>query len=165
MSDAPFETRSYRYQTPTFTPRDASGMSGLEFLQALLRGEFPAPPITATLDYRVTHAEHGFVVAEGTPGAWAYNPIGSVHGGYAATLLDTVVACAVHSTLPAGASYTTLELKLNYTRPLLASTGLVRAEGRVIHVGSRVATAEGKLMSPGSGKLYAHATTTCLILS
>ena len=160
----PVETRSYEWHPLRYPKSDLARLSGLELLQRMIAGEFAAPPITQTLDYALIRAEHGLAVVEGTPKEWAYNPLGSIHGGYAATLLDTVVACAVHSTLPAGVSYTTLELKLNFTRPLLASTGPVRAEGKTVHVGSRVATAEGRLVGVHDQKLYAHATTTCLIM-
>jgi uncharacterized protein (TIGR00369 family) len=160
----PFETRTYAYHPPRDPSPELSELSGLELLRRMMAGELAPPPIMQTMDYRMALVEHGRVAVEAEPKAWAYNPLGSVHGGYAATLLDTVVACAIHSTLAAGNTYTTLELKLNFTRPLLASTGTVRAEGTVIHVGSRVATAEGRLTALQSGKLYAHATTTCLIM-
>jgi uncharacterized protein (TIGR00369 family) len=160
----PSETRSYEYNPVRYAQADLAKLSGLEILQAMLRGELAPPPIMQTLDYTMTRVEHGLTVVEATPKEWAYNPLGSVHGGYAATLLDTVVACAVHSTLPPGATYTTLELKLNFTRALLATSGLIRAEGKLIHAGSRVATAEGRIVGVADGKLYAHATTTCLIM-
>src|SRR5919107_950866 len=102
------------------------------------------------------------VVLGATPGPQHFNPIGTVHGGLAATLLDSAMGCAVHTTLPAGAGYTTLEIKVNYVRALTAGTGGVRCEARVIHVGGRTATAEGKVLD-AAGKLYAHATTTCII--
>lgn len=137
--------------------------SGLEFLQAVFSGELPHPPIGETMSFLPVHAEHGRVVFQGTPAANHYNPIGSVHGGWAATLLDSCVGCAVQSTLPRGKGYTTLELKVNYVRALTPQTGPVRAEGRVIHAGGRVATAEGQLRD-AAGRLYAHASTTCMIM-
>ncbi|MFT3923780.1 MAG: PaaI family thioesterase [Myxococcales bacterium] len=160
----PTETRSYEYHPLRYVKSDLVKLTGLELLQRMIAGELAPPPIMQTLDYTLVHVEHGRVVAEGTPKEWAYNPLGSVHGGYAATLLDSVVGCAVHSTLPAGTTYTTLELKLNFTRALLASTGPVRAEGKIVHAGSKVATAEGRLVGVNDQKLYAHATTTCLIM-
>jgi uncharacterized protein (TIGR00369 family) len=160
----PSETRSYEWHPLRYPKSDLARLSGLELLQRMLAGEFAAPPIMQTLDYTLVHVESGVAVVEGTPKEWAYNPLGTIHGGYTATLLDTVVACAVHSTLPAGVSYTTLELKLNFTRPLLSSTGPVRAEGKIVHAGSRVATAEGRLIGVNDKKLYAHASTTCLIM-
>jgi uncharacterized protein (TIGR00369 family) len=159
----PKVTRSYEYVPPRSAPSDLAQLAGLELLQRMLRGELAPPPIMQTLDYEMINVEFGHVVFAGTPKEWAYNPLGTVHGGYAATLLDTVVGCAVHSTLPAGSTYTTLELKLNFTRPLLATTGPIRADGNTIHVGSKVGTAEGRIVG-SDGKLYAHATTTCLIM-
>ncbi len=137
-------------------------LSGFDFLTAIATGEFPQPPIAALMDFRLTKVESGSVVFEGTPGTQHYNPIGSVHGGFAATVLDSVMACSVHSTLPAGIGYTTVELKVNFVRAITLETGEVRAESRVIHQGSRIATAEGQLHG-ADGKLLAHGTTTCLI--
>lgn len=136
--------------------------SGLELFRKMLRGELPPPPIAQTLDFALVEAERGRVVFQGHPARAHYNPIGSVHGGYHATLLDSCVACAVQSTLEAGQGYTTIELKVNYLRALTEHAGPVRAEGKVIHVGKQIGTAEGKLYDAG-GRLYAHATTTCLI--
>lgn len=135
---------------------------GLSFLKALIAGELPAPPIAATLGFTLVAAEPGRAVFRGTPEYRHYNPIGTVHAGFAATLLDSAVACAVHPTLAKGEAYTTLELKLNLVRALTQDTGPVEAEGRVVHRGRTVATAEGYLRD-GAGKLYAHATTTCMI--
>jgi uncharacterized protein (TIGR00369 family) len=115
-----------------------------------------------TLGFALVGAEPGTAVFEGETGEHLYNPMGTVHGGYAATLLDSAMGCAVHSTLPAGKAYTTLELKLNIVRALTEAVPLVRAEGKLIHAGRQVATAEGRLFGPDD-KLYAHATTTCLI--
>ena len=135
---------------------------GLGFLKALLGGALPPPPITETLGFTLVEVEHGRVVFEGEPQFRHYNPIGTVHAGFTATLLDSAVACAVHSTLAKGETYTTLEIKLNLVRALTSKTGTVRAEGRVIHRGRTVATAEGELRDK-DGRLYAHATTTCMI--
>jgi uncharacterized protein (TIGR00369 family) len=143
-------------------PEQVLGRSGLELFQAMLAGELPSPPITQTLGFSLVEAEAGRVVFQGKPAFAYYNPLGSVHGGWYATLLDSALACAVHSTLPAGRSYTTLELKLNMVRALTEKVPLVRAEGKIIHAGRQVATAEGRLYGP-DGTLYAHATTTCLI--
>jgi uncharacterized protein (TIGR00369 family) len=137
-------------------------LSGLEFMQGILEGKFPPPPITAALKFELAEVEHGRAVFEGVPEFAFYNPIGAVHGGYGATLLDSCMGCAVHSTLPAGQAYTTLEFKINFVRAMTDKTGRVRAEGRVIHPGNRAATAEGNLYD-ARGKLLAHATTTCLI--
>jgi uncharacterized protein (TIGR00369 family) len=135
---------------------------GLSFLRAMIAGTIPLPPIAETLGFRIVEAEHGRAVFEGTPQYRHYNPMGTAHAGFAATLLDSALACTVHSTLAKGESYTTLELKVNLVRALTAEVGLVRAEGRLLHRGRTVATADADLRD-GAGKLYAHATTTCMI--
>ncbi len=137
-------------------------MSGLEVFAAIGRGELPAPPIGRLLGFVVIEFEKGRIVFQGTPRLEHYNPLGVVHGGYAATLLDSCVGCAVHTMLPAGKGYTTLELKVNYIRAMTDQTGPVRAEGKVISVGNQAGVAEGRL-TDASGKLLAFATTTCLI--
>jgi uncharacterized protein (TIGR00369 family) len=135
--------------------------SGLDYLRGLIEtGQ--TLPIGQTLDFHPVRFEFGEAVFEGTPAEFHYNPIGAVHGGFAATLLDSALGCAVHSTLPPGLAYTTVELKINYVRPLQMRTGPVTCTGRIIHAGSRIATAEARLTDAG-GKLYAHGTTTCLI--
>jgi uncharacterized protein (TIGR00369 family) len=140
----------------------AATMSGLEFLQGMMAGRFPAPPIMQLIGFDLVEVEPERAVFEGIPALRHYNPLGSVHGGYAATLLDSCMGCAVHTTLPKGTGYTTLEFKVSLVRPLTAETGAVRAEGKVISSGRRVATAEGRL-TDGRGRLLAHATTTCLV--
>ncbi len=137
-------------------------MSGLALFQAMLAGEVPPPSIAETLDFRLVDADHGRAVFEGAPSIAVYNPLGTVHGGWAMTLLDSCVGCAVHTTLQPGERYTTLELKTNFVRPITAKTGAMRAEGAIIHRGRRTATAEGRLVD-ADGKLYAHATTTCMV--
>ncbi|MCC7049165.1 MAG: PaaI family thioesterase [Alphaproteobacteria bacterium] len=139
-------------------------MSGLEFLRAIVAGRLPAPPIAEVLRFRLVEVEQGRAVFQGVPDRAFYNPIGSVHGGYAATLLDSCMGCAVHSTLNRGQGYATLEIKVNLVRALTEATGLVRAEGRILHSGRTTATAEGKLTDAG-GKLYAHGTTTCTVFA
>lgn len=148
--------------TRAVDPAKAAAFSGLDMLQAMLRGELPAPPICQTLDFLLIRAEPGLAVFQGTPRFEHYNPLGSIHGGWIATLLDSAVACAVHSTLAPGRRYTTIELKVNMVRAVTVETGPVRAEGQIIHAGSRVSTAEGRLVG-ADGRLYAHATTTCLM--
>lgn len=143
-------------------PEQVEGLSGMQVFEAMLAGRLPAPPIGQTLDFELVQVEPGMAVFQGRPGPAHYNPMGTVHGGWFATLLDSAVGCAVHSTLPAGKAYTTLELKINIVRALTERVPLVRAEGRVVHGGSQVATAEGRLVGP-DGKLYAHASTTCLV--
>lgn len=139
-----------------------AGRTGMQMFEAIFAGELPPAPIGDTLDFVPIHIEPGAAVFQGRPQRRHYNPLGTVHGGWFATLLDSAVGCAVHSTLPAGKGFTTLELKINMVRPLNDRVPLVRAEGKVIHAGRQVATAEGRIVGP-DGKLYAHATTTCLI--
>jgi uncharacterized protein (TIGR00369 family) len=146
------------------TPADLLTLSGIEQIRAIFAGKTGYQGIAKTLDIRPVSAEVGFVVFEGSPTPAVYNPIGTVHGGYAATLLDTVMGCAVHSSLKAGQAYTTLELKVAYHRTLTDSSGPVRAEGRVVSIGRRTAFGEGKLFDK-DGKLCATATTTCLVFS
>ena len=134
----------------------------MEFLQKIVAGELPPPPIGALMNFRIAELREGFAVFTVEPAEYHYNPIGVVHGGVAATLLDSAMGCAVHSTLPAGAAYTTLEIKVNYLRPMSAETGEVRCEAKALHVGARTALAEGRIVD-ASGKLYAHGTTTCII--
>jgi uncharacterized protein (TIGR00369 family) len=139
-------------------------LTGMEMFEAIFAGELPPPPMGDTLDFVPIHMAPGVAVFQGRPQPRHYNPMGTVHGGWFATLLDSAVGCAVHTTLPAGQGYTTLELKINLVRALSEAVPLVRAEGKVIHAGRQVATAEGRIVGP-DGKLYAHATTTCLIFS
>ena len=161
-NDKGARTRTVSWEDPKALAEAARGLTGLEFLQKVVSGELPRPPISALMDFGLAELEEGRAVFTVRPGEYHYNPIGVVHGGLAATLLDSAMGCAVHSTLPAGAGYTTLEIKVNYVRALTAETGEVRCEARVIHVGGRTATAEGKVLD-AAGKLYAHATTTCII--
>lgn len=140
-----------------------AGRTGMQMFEAIFAGELPPAPIGDTLDFVPIHMEPGAAIFQGRPQRRHYNPLGSVHGGWFATLLDSAVGCAVHATLPAGKGFTTLELKVNMVRPLSDQVPLVRAEGKVIHAGRQVATAEGRIVGP-DGKLYAHATTTCLIV-
>jgi uncharacterized protein (TIGR00369 family) len=155
-------TRTVTWEDPRALAEAARGLTGLEFLRKVVAGELPPPPIGALMNFGVAEVSEGRAVFTAVPAEYHYNPIGVVHGGVAATLLDSAMGCAVHTTLPAGAGYTTLEIKVNYVRPLTSETGEVRCEARVIHVGGRTATAEGKLLD-AAGKLYAHATTTCII--
>jgi uncharacterized protein (TIGR00369 family) len=137
-------------------------LSGLDFLKGIVDGTQPSPPISELLGFHLVEVEEGRAVFEGVPDFHHYNPIGTVHGGFAATLLDSALGCSIFSTLLKGDTWTTLELKLNYVRPMSKDTGLLRAEGRIIHRGRTVATAQGELKD-SAGKLYAHASTTCMI--
>ena len=137
-------------------------LSGLEFIIGLSEGRFPRPPIANLIDFQLVEVELGRVVFAATPGEQHYNPLGSVHGGYISTLLDSCMGCAVHTRLEPGQGFTSLELKVNFVRRVSAETGPVRAEGKVVHLGSQIATAEGRLVD-ADGRLLAHGTTTCLI--
>ncbi len=138
-------------------------LPGIDYVRAIFSGELPPPPIADLMGFRGVEAEPGRAVFEMEPGPEHYNPIGSVHGGVALTLLDSAMGCAVHTLLGAGVRYTTLEVKTNFVRAITAETGVISCEGMVLHKGSRVATAEGKL-TDAAGRLLAHGTTTCLIM-
>ena len=143
-------------------PEQVAGKTGLEIMQAMLRGEFPSPPMAKTLDFTVIEIGAGSATFQGTPRSEHYNPLGSVHGGWFATLLDSALGCAVHTMMPAGSGYTTAELGINLVRAITSKVPRVRAEARVLHCGRQLATAEARLVGP-DGTLYAHGTTTCLI--
>jgi uncharacterized protein (TIGR00369 family) len=143
----------------------AGGMSGLEFLRAVGEGRLPQPPMARLMGFDGLEAEEGRVVFAAVPDEYHYNPIGVVHAGLAMTLLDSAMGCAVHSTLPAGMAYTTLETKVNLARPITSDTGRILCEGKVVHPGRTVATAEGRVFAEAGGKLLAHGTSTCLLLS
>lgn len=138
-------------------------MSGLDVLQGMIAGRLPPPPISKALDFRIIDAGPGRAVFACTPQMMHYNPIGSVHGGLAGTLLDSCMSCAVMTCLEKGSGYTTLEYRVHLVRGMSDKTGPVRAEGRVVHSGKRTATAEGRIVD-ANGTLYAHGTTTCLII-
>jgi uncharacterized protein (TIGR00369 family) len=144
------------------TPQQVMGRTGLEVLQAMLRGELPYPPIAKTLDFSLLEVGEGRAVFQGTPKLAHYNPLGSVHGGWFATLLDSALGCAVHTMMPPGRGYTTAELGVNLVRAITTKVPRVRAEGRILHCGRQLATAQARLVGP-DGTLYAHATTTCLV--
>jgi len=143
-------------------PEQIAGKTGLEIMQALLRGELPYPPISETLGFFLIEVGDGLAVFQGAPQFKHYNPLGTVHGGWYATLLDSALGCAVQTKLPAGTGYTTAELGLNIVRAANDKTGPLRAIGQVIHSGRQMATAEARIVGP-DGKLYAHATTTCFV--
>lgn len=137
-------------------------LAGIDYLRAMIEGRLPRPPVTALLGIALSSVEPGAVAMEMAVGEHLYNPIGSVHGGMIATILDSVMGCAVHSVLPLGRGYTTLEIKVNYLRAVTDAIGTVRAEGRVVHAGRQSAVAESKLVD-AAGKTYATASTTCLV--
>ena len=143
-------------------PDQIVGKTGLELMQAIVDGDIPYATIAKTLDFLVVEVEPGRAVFQGTPGGQLLNPLGTVHGGWYATLLDSALGCAVHTMLPAGRGYTTAELGVNIVRSVPLKVQRVRAEGKIIHCGRQLATAEARLFGP-DGTLYAHATTTCLV--
>ena len=151
------------WEDPMQLAEKSRAMAGIEFLRAIRDRRLPAPPIARLLGFDLVEVEPGHAVFELVPGEQHYNPIGVVHGGVAMTLLDSAMGCAVQTEMPAGGGYTTLEAKTNLVRPIASATGRLRAIGKLLHLGKRVATAEGRLEDE-QGKLYAHATTTCLIL-
>lgn len=157
-------TRTVTWQDPMVGAQAAMTMTGIEYLQAMQRGDLPGPPIAYLMGMDVSDIDEGRVVFTVEPAEYHYNPIGVVHGGLACTLCDSAMGCAIQSVLPAGTGYTTLELKINFLRPLTATTGKVLCEGKIIHVGNRTATAEARITDE-AGKLYGHATTTCIIFS
>ena len=156
-------TLTIRWKDPRVFAEAGHGLSGLELLQKVVAGELPRPPIADLMNFDLVEVSEGFAVFTVEPAEYHYNPIGVVHGGLAATILDSAMGCAVHTTLPPGVVYTTLEVKVNFVRALTMQTGLMRCEAKVIHTGARTATAEARLID-ASGKLYAHGTTTCLVI-
>lgn len=156
-------SRCISWEDPQTLATAGRSLSGIEYLRKLMAGELPPPPIAELMNFRLAEVAEGSAVFSCDPAEYHYNPIGLVHGGLAATLLDSAMGCAVHTTLPAGVGYTTLEIKVNFIRPLTANGTGIRCEGRVVHSGGRTATADGRIVD-AAGKLYAHGTTTCLIL-
>jgi uncharacterized protein (TIGR00369 family) len=160
----PTTTRTYAWDAREPDLGFALSMPGIDYLRGIIRGDYPAAPIAATLGITPVEAEVGRVVFEGTPERFTYNPMGTVHGGWAATILDSAMACAVHSTLPAGRGYTTIDLSIKLVRALTDRTGLVHCEAKVVHTGGTIVTAEGRLVGV-DGTLYAHGTTTCVVIA
>ena len=144
------------------TPDTIRSLSGLELMQRMLAGQFPPPPIAKLIGFELIEVRMGEAVFSCMPGVQHYNPLGGVHGGLAGTLLDSAMGCAVHTQMQPGQGYTTLDYHVHLVRGMTAQTGLVRAEGKVVHLGRRMATAEGRIVD-ATGKLYAHGTTTCMI--
>ena len=153
------------WEDPMEAAGQALSMSGLDYLRAIGEGRIPQPPIAKLLGFEGLEVEEGRAVFAVTPGEQHYNPIGVVHGGLAATLLDSAMGCAVQTTLPAGVAYSTLEVKVNFARAIRRDTGRIVCEANVVHRGRTVATAEGRVYAEDTRKLLAHGTTTCLILS
>jgi uncharacterized protein (TIGR00369 family) len=157
--------RTVSWEDPVAAATRGVGLAGIEYLRKIAAGEIPPPPIAVLLGFELVEVEEGRAVFAVTPGEFHYNPIGVVHGGLAATLLDSAMGCAVHSTLPAGTGYTTLELKVNFARAITGDTGRIVCEAALIHRGRTVATAEGRVTAEATGKLLAHGTATCLLFS
>ena len=153
--------RTFGWADPVETARIGRTLDGMAYLRAMRDGALPPPPIISLMNFSLLEVDEGRVVIAAEPAEYHYNPIGVVHGGMAATLLDSAMGCAVQSLLPAQVGWTTIELKVNYIRAMTRETGLVRCEGKVIHLGGKIATAEGRV-TDAAGKLYAHATTTCM---
>ena len=161
---AELRSRSFSWRDPAAAAAEGLALPGLDYVRGIADGTFAPPPIAELFGFEIVEAEPGRAVFGVEPAEWMYNPIGSVHGGVAATLLDSCMGCAIHTTLEAGTGYTTSDLQVRYIRAMSAATGTVLAEGRVVHLGRRMATAEGTLFVAGDGKLLAHATTACVIL-
>ncbi len=157
-------TRSFSWEDPAATAATGLKLGGLEYMRAIAQGTMPAPPVARLLGFELVEAELGPALFAVEPAEWMYNPIGSVHGGIAATMLDSCMGCAVHTTLEAGVGYTTTDLQVRYIRAMSVATGRVLAEGRVVHAGKRSATAEGRLFAESDETLIAHGTTGCMIL-
>lgn len=160
---APSRRRVVDWSDPAIVAQAGRGLDGLAFLRAMMAGAVPPPPLIALLGIDLVSAEPGRVTMRMEAGEYLYNPLGSVHGGALASLLDSVMGCAVHATLPPGRGYTTLEIKVNYLRAVTAASGLLTAVGAIVHAGRRQAVAEARL-TDGAGRLCATASTTCLLL-
>jgi uncharacterized protein (TIGR00369 family) len=155
--------RTYTWQDPSVSASAVGGTTGLEFMRGILEGRLPAPPFAATLGVDLEEVAPGRAVFALTPGEEHYNPLGGVHGGVFATLLDSAAGCAVHTLLPAGTGYTSIDLTVKFLRPVTAATGRVRAVGTVLNSGRRTALAEARLLDAGD-RLLAHATSSCMIM-
>jgi uncharacterized protein (TIGR00369 family) len=159
-----FNDRMRRAKRGVMSADELKTMSGLAFLEGIVADRYGNPPIGDALNFALMEVSHGSATFMGVPQAAHYNPIGTIHGGWAATLLDSCMACAIQTTLPTGRGYTTAEIKVNMVRPISHETGPLKAIGTVIHPGRQVATSEGRIVGP-DGKLYAHGTTTCVIFA
>jgi uncharacterized protein (TIGR00369 family) len=157
-------SRTLTWQDPTISAAAGAQMAGLDYVRAIQAGEIPPPPIAVVMNFSIEELEEGRAVFIGEPGEEHYNPIGVVHGGYASTILDSALGCAVHTTCPAGVGYTSQTLEVKYLRPITRETGAVRSEAVVVHRGRKNAVSEAKLTSVETGKLLATGTSTCLIL-
>jgi uncharacterized protein (TIGR00369 family) len=157
--------RTITWEDPVAAAGERLGLSGLEHLEAIRSGALPPAPIAVLMGFELDEVAEGRAVFAVTPHEFHYNPIGVVHGGLAATLVDSATGCAVQSTLEAGVLYTSLEVKVNFARPITRDTGRLRCEGTVIHRGRTTATAEARVVAEATGKLHAHGTATCLLMA
>jgi uncharacterized protein (TIGR00369 family) len=162
MTDFPIRTRTITWEDPMIGAQAARSLSGLEYLQGIIDGKYPVPPMATLMDLSLVEVGDGRAVFTCVPGDHHYNNIGVAHGGLVSTMLDSALGCAVQTKLPVGVGYTTIELHVNFLRALTVETGLVRCEGEVLHSGRSIATAQARLTDE-AGKLYAHGTTTCMI--
>tara|TARA_B100002003_G_scaffold52685_1_gene47913 strand:+ start:414 stop:944 length:531 start_codon:yes stop_codon:yes gene_type:complete len=159
-------TRSYEYEAASFDPAALMRLSGLDYMRALAAGEIGSrPSIAATIGMGIPYdIEHGSVRFDAEPSDFVLNPLGTVHGGFAATVLDSALGVAAHTVLPAAHGYTTAELKVNYTRAILPTTGTLTCTGTVVHAGRRMVTTEARLVGKADGKLYAHGSATLFVM-
>lgn len=164
MTELDQQSRTIAWVDPRPQAIQALTMSGIDYLQAMIDGEIPAPPIASHINLEIVSVSPGVANMAATPEQSHYNPIGSVHGGFAATLLDSVCGCAVQTTLPAGAAYTSLDLSVNFLRGITSETGRVTAQGRVTKPGSRAAFVEADIKD-AAGRVLATATSTCLVFT
>jgi uncharacterized protein (TIGR00369 family) len=161
--DALRRERTFSWDDPVAIARAGAGMSGAEFFAAIADGTIPPPPVMRALDFDGVAFGEGRATFRLTPREFHYNPLGTVHGGVFATLLDSACGCAVHTTLPAGVFYTSLDLSVKFLRPVTVATGPITAEGTVVHLGRRTALAEARI-TDAAGKVYVTATSSCLLL-
>jgi uncharacterized protein (TIGR00369 family) len=162
VSDNDIHERIVRWHDPDVTAKALRDLSGIEALRAVMRGQIPPPPMARLLGFTLREVEEGRAVIEGVPAEYHYNPIGSVHGGFALTLFDSALACAVQSLLPAGVGYTTTDLEVRFIRAITKDTGTVSCEGKAVHVGRRTGVAEARL-TDSHGKLLGIGSTACAI--
>lgn len=156
-------TRTFSWEDPLIGAKEALHMKGIDYLKAMFEGRLPVPPILNTMNFKMKSIEEGKAVFGFTAEEYHYNPIGTVHGGVISTLLDSAMGCTLHSVLPAGKGYTTLELKVNFLRAITKDTGELISEGKMIHTGSKTALVEAQI-TDAEGKVYAHSVSTCLII-
>ncbi|MEH0828203.1 MULTISPECIES: PaaI family thioesterase [unclassified Micromonospora] len=162
QTQEPARSRTFSWSDPVAGAAHVGRRGGLELLRAMIAGELAAPPIMHLIDMARMEADEGRVAVELVPQEFHYNPLGTVHGGVISTLLDTAAGCAVHTTLPAGIGYTSLDLNVKFLRPVTVASGMLRCEGTVLQRGRRTALAEARL-TDAQGRLIAHATSSCLL--